>query len=145
MFSAFERFPFCYMMKTMKVSEKVIGMVALIAFTLMAGSVICLASGQANMMNSCGNGMTTGVVCPFMSVSVQAIASTSTVTRVLGFVVALLLVVGFVIKSSFENGHADGFFAMAHERTRDSAVGRRSDVVLNLISDGVLHSRVFGY
>ncbi len=133
------------MMKIMKVSEKVIGMVALVAFTLMAGSVICLASGQANMMNSCGNGMTTGAVCPFMSVSVQAIANTSTVTRILGFVVALLLVVGFVIRSFFENGHADEFLAMAHEQARNSLIGRRSDVVLNLISDGVLHSRVFGF
>jgi len=133
------------MMKIMKVSEKIIGIVALVAFMLMAGSVICVASGQASMMDACGNGMTTGAMCPFMSVSIPAIANTSVATRILGLVAALTLIIGFVIKSSVENGYANKFFAMAHERTRNSAIGRHSDVVLNLISDGILHSRVFGY
>ena len=128
----------------MKISGRIVGMIVLAAFTLMAGSVICFASGQASMMDNCGNGMTTGAVCPFMSVSVQAVADASTVTRVLGLVVALLFVVGFALKSSFENDYAEKFFTVAHERTRDSAIGRRSDVVLSLISDGILHSRVFG-
>ncbi len=129
----------------MKASEKILGVVVLTAFVLIAGSVVCFASGQANMMSNCGNSMATGAMCPFMSISVPAVANTLTAARVLGFMVALLLVVGFVLKSSFENGYADRFFAMAHERRRDFAVGRRSDVVLNLISDGILHSRVFGY
>jgi hypothetical protein len=133
------------MIGIMKVSEKAIGIVVLVTFVLMAGSVICSASGQANMMNDCGNGMTTGAMCPFMSISVPAVTNTATATRVLGIMVALLLVVGFVVKSSFENGYADKFFAMARERTRDSAIGRHFDAVLNLISDGILHPRAFGY
>ena len=129
-------------MTIMKVSEKAIGIVVLVAFTLMAGSVICFASGQASVMNTCGNGSVSGAICPFMSASVSAVANTSSVARILGLVAALLLVVGFTLRSSFENGHAEKLFAFARER--DLAIGRRSDVVLNLISDGILHSRVFG-
>ena len=132
----------------MKVSEKAIGIVVLVAFTLMAGSVICFASGQANMMDTCGNGGVSGAMCPFMSVSVSAVANTSPATRIFGLVAALLLVVGFVFKFSSENGYANKLVALSgdgvHER-RDLAIGRRSDTILNLISDGVLHSRVFGY
>jgi hypothetical protein len=32
-----------------------------------------------------------------------------------------------------------------HIRTKDPAIGRRSDTILNLISAGVLHSRVFDF
>jgi hypothetical protein len=63
----------------------------------------------------------------------------------LGLATVLLLVVGFALRSSFGNGYTEKFFAVLHERMRDLAVGRRSDIVLNLISDGILHSRVFGF
>jgi len=125
----------------MKVSGRIIGIIVLVSFALMAGSVVCFASGQANVMDNCGNGMTTGAICPFMSATVQAIANTSSAARILGLV-ALLLIVGFVSRHSSEDGRAEKFLAIARER--DPATGRRSDVVLNLISDGILHSRVFG-
>ncbi len=117
----------------------------LFAFALTAGSVVCFASGQASVMHDCGDGMQTAAACPFMSVSVPAIANITTAMKVLGFVTMLILIMGFIFGLLTGNNRVKKYLIFAYERKRDAVIGWCSDIVLNLISSGILHSRVFGF
>lgn len=129
----------------MNASLKIVGTIALVAFVLMAGSVICFASGQASVMSNCGDSMAPTAMCPFMSVSVPAVTNAIFSMKLLGFVVALFFVAWFMFRHSFGDDYAKKLSLVTRERKRNSVIGRYSDIVLNLISDGILHSRVFGF
>ena len=124
---------------------KTAGMIALVAFALMAGSVICFASGQASVMSDCGGSMAPAGMCPFMSVSVPVITNAVFAIRTLGLVVVLFFAARLLLRHSIADDYAKKFFIIARERKRNPVIGRRADAVLNLISDGILHSRVFGF
>ncbi len=126
----------------MKALAKTAGIIVLVAFALMAGSVVCFASAQVAPMGDCGNGMANAVsMCPFMSVSVPAVTNVPTVALLVAFFLTVLVAFGF----SIDDGYARKFFAYAEGWARDLAPGRRFDVVISMISDGVLHARTFGF
>ena len=116
----------------------------LFTFLLMAASVVCLASGAASAMNDCGSegsAMGTAALCPFMSVSVPAVAS---VMRVFGVVAVLIGTAAAALWFFLADRYAENFFMFMRQRRRDFPDAAHADVVLNLISDGILHARVFG-
>jgi hypothetical protein len=125
--------------------RKILGILVFVAFALMAGSVVCLVTAQASVMGGCGGGMGAAAMCPFMSASVPAVTSATATMKTLGLVLALFFAVGFAIKTSALNIYNGKIFAFARQRKGDLPIGQRSNVVLNLISEGVLHSRVFDF
>ena len=126
-------------------TRKIFGVVVLIAFALTAVSVVCSATAQASVMGDCGNGMAPAAICPFMSASVPAVVGVSPIMKVLGLMMALGAAAIFMFGFSFANDRAKKLFISAYERKRDVVTGRRTDTVLNLISDGILHARVFNF
>jgi len=121
------------------------GIAVLSVFLLMAGSVVCLASSQASTMVNCGNNMGTGAICPFMSASVPAVASASSAMKVLALTTALVVLIGFAASHLAEDNDARKFHLFSRQRNSELPLGVQSNVVLGLISDGILHSRVFRF
>jgi hypothetical protein len=114
----------------------------LVIFLLVAGSVACLAATQGMpMAANCGGGMASAAACPFMTVSIPAVTA-GLVARNLILVIGLLVAIGFSV-SVARDIDASNKRLFVFARAGDAPTGRRSDVVLDLISRGVLHSRVF--
>lgn len=125
--------------------KEAVGAFILVAFVFAAASVICFASGQPNAMADCGNQMDgAAALCPFMSASVPAAAAASFGKEMA--LVPILLTVLIAFAAVYENNFRE---PMALARYRHShelppAVSFLNPT-LKLISQGVLHSRVFGY
>lgn len=117
-------------------------MLVLAAFALVAGSVVCLASGQPSVMVDCGNQMSEATICPFMSVALPTIATAS-----LGKEVVLILTVvlaGIAVVRIIEADQRQDATLSRYWDSPDSPPISFLNFTVRLISQGVLHSRVFG-
>lgn len=115
--------------------QKIAGIFALAAFALVAGSVVCLASGQPSVMADCGNQMNGAAFCPFMSASIPTVASAIVVLAAI-FVIVATIRISVRPEAAALAGRANSF---------ESPPRAFLDSTLELISRGVLHSRVFGF
>lgn len=115
---------------------------AILAFVLFAGSVVCLASGQPTMMTDCGNQMNNTVaVCPYMSASIPAISSTTFSKELASLIVLVVLVLTVMLY-----GVADRIaLAKSYELRPQAPPISYLNSTLNLISRGVLHPRIYGF
>ncbi len=128
-------------MKVMGNLRRWFGIFILVIFTAMAGSVICLAMAQAS---DCGGNMQPAAMCPFMSVSIPAVANGISGVKVLNLVILLVVAVGTAL-GFFLIDRSKKLFISAYERKREISIGTHANIVLNLISDGILHSRIFSF
>lgn len=120
-------------------AKKSIGIVLLVAFALLASSVVCLASSQVGVMNDCSAGHGGAVAaCPFMSVSIPALVTGATLV-LLAFAIFLAIA---VISGKQELA---GISFASYERRRVRSRAAFFDPVISLISRGVLHSRVYSF
>lgn len=128
----------------MQGTQRVMSAFLLIAFALVAISVVCLASGQPTVMSDCGNQMTGFALCPFMSASLPMI----TVAFLGKEMAAIIAIVLLVVVAAFAAAHRFHFKEMTSVYSRRNSE-RPSLSFLNptlrLISQGILHSRVFDY
>jgi hypothetical protein len=127
----------------MQSARKMIGSLVLAAFVLVAGSVICLASGQPGVMSDCGNQMSGAAMCPFMSASIPAVAAAS-----LGETAAVLLVLALVfvaVAAVREDSSREAIALSRYRHGPDLPPVSFLNSTLKLISQGVLHSRVFSF
>ena len=120
-----------------------IGVAALAMFALMAGSVICFASGMPAAMADCGGQMSAAAVCPFMSVSVPAVtkAAPGNETAMMFLVLVLAMAVGFGAILSRQDAAPQRPGAHQFQGPPLSFL----DSVIRLISAGILHARVFAW
>jgi len=132
---------FRYTIEIMKTSQKLIGIVVLTAFALMAGSVVCLASGQPAVMSDCGSGMTTATMCPFMSASIPTIAAASFTKAAVTVLVLMLVFVA--VAAYFEIVRRTSSTLSRYRRSPNRPPVSFLNATLRLISRGILHSRVF--
>ena len=120
-------------------ARKIIGISALVAFVLLASSAVCLASVQVSAMNDCSTGHgAAAAVCPFMSVSIPAIATGAT----LAIVIILLFV---AIETIVDTQALAGISFQTYNRRRTGFHASSFGPVISLISRGVLHSRVYDF
>lgn len=120
--------------------KKVIGIFALVAFALLASSAVCLASAQVSAMNDCST--THGgaaPMCPFMSVSVPAVAIGVTLAGLVAVVLSL------IIQAAASKQNFSQVSFARYERRRAGSRAAFFDPVTSLISRGVLHSRIYSF
>jgi hypothetical protein len=123
--------------------QKTISGLVLAAFFLVTVSVICLASGQPSAMTDCGHQISAGMMCPFMSVSIPAI-----VTASLGkaMVMILVLVLMFIVVAVVNgNDHLERASLFRSRSGTGLPPVSFLNSTLKLISEGVLHPRVFSF
>ena len=128
----------------MSVHQKLIASVALTAFILMAGSIVCLASGQPTVMGDCGSQMQGAAMCPFMSNSVPTVLAASFGKQVA--LVLLLVLVVLALQSAASDGQRLQTVGLSRYRRQSIETPPASflNTVLQSISSGILHSRVVG-
>lgn len=131
--------------------RKTFGLMATVAFLLFAGSVICLASGQPIAMTHCGDQMpstATAAVCPYMSVSIPAINATA-FGKDLASLLLIVIVAAFAVALPYarNNNGNDRATLIARSYTLRQGAPPASylNATLDLISKGVLHSRIYGF
>lgn len=133
-------------MKPMMDLRKSFGILILFAFIGMALSVVCLASLPMNAMDNCPNGGMGATLCPFMSASVPAIVNATPSVRTIAFalslVFALFLVSGLFLKNRHYLAGVPTFIRRQREKGFSTNV---FNVVLELISNGILHPRIFAF
>ncbi len=113
--------------------QKIVGAFVLAAFALMAGSAICLASGQPSVMTDCGSQMNGSAMCPFMSASIPTVMS----------VIVVLTFVFVAIAAVVEDGRSESMALARYQNNSGPPPISFLDSTLKLISQGILHSRVF--
>lgn len=127
----------------MKGAQKILGVFIFAAFVLVAGSVVCLASGEPALMSDCGNQMNGIAMCPFMSASLPIIAATSFKTEISVILAISLALVGIAAVLDNDRRKTVAFSRYVHSDERPPISFLNS--TLRLISQGILHSRVFGF
>ena len=122
--------------------RKWIGIAALAAFVFLAGSVVCLASGMPVAMTDCGNSMGGVAMCPFMSASVPAVMATSFWTEIAIALATVVLLAAAAGTSTTDSRRK--FESRLREAYRlHGPPSSFLDSVIRLISQGVLHPRIF--
>lgn len=123
----------------------------MVAFLLFTGSVICLASGQPTAMTHCGDQMpsaTAEAVCPYMSVSIPAIGANA-FGRDLASLLLVVIVVALAVALPYarnNNGNdRAALIARSYALRQGAPPISYLNATLDLISKGVLHSRIYGF
>jgi hypothetical protein len=122
------------------------GMVLLVSFSIVAASVLCLASAQANIMDNCSNPSGGATTCPFMSASIPAVINISDSIKQL--VVVLAFTAALVATGLFLYNAKDKFGKLLirmRQLERQRFQGKPVNTVLYLISQGILHPRIFAF
>lgn len=127
----------------MQGTEKTVATFVLAAFVLVAGSVICLASGQPSAMTGCGDQMNGAAICPFMSMSLPTVAAVS-MGREIAVVLTLALFAA-IIAAVRATDHQEAVALSRLRFTAEKPPLSFLNSTLQLISQGVLHARVFGH
>lgn len=127
----------------MQGTQKIVGVFVLTTFAFVAGSVVCLASGQPSAMTDCGNQMNAAAMCPFMSVSIPTTTAASFGKTMSVILLLTLLVIAAIGVAQTDRREVTTLSRYWHSPNRPP----RSflDPALNLISQGILHSRAFGF
>ncbi|MDE2019468.1 MAG: hypothetical protein KGJ13_03915 [Patescibacteria group bacterium] len=123
--------------------RKIIGVAALLAVVLAAGSVVCLASGKP-MAPGCDNGTSGAAACPFMTVSVPAVAAPIAGREVAAFFMVVLAVV-FSFGAAFSREHAGTVSVERMHMAGERFSAPLLNPVLQSISSGILHSRIYEF
>ena len=124
---------------TMPGSRKIASVIIISVFTALAVSAVCLAAGQPSLMTDCGNQMGSTAICPFMAASVPALADLS----VAHYIVIVLTLAIFTAAAAIVVA------ASAHREPVRLRYGplrtpiSYSNFVLNSISEGTTHARVY--
>ncbi len=130
-------------MNTAQNIRRVMSLFIIVVLVLVAGSVVCFASGQPNIMMDCGNQMSGPAICRFMSVSLPAIIAVSVAGE---SALILILAAVFSIIVSFHKDNRRKIAALSRRwHSQSSPPASFLNPVLRLISQGILHSRVFGF
>lgn len=130
--------------------RKTLGLIAMVAFLLFAGSVICLASGQPIVMTHCGDQMpsTGAAVCPYMSVSISAIGANAFGKDLASLLlVAIVFALAVVLPYARNNNGNDraALIARSYALRQGAPPASYLNATLSLISKGILHSRIYGF
>ncbi len=126
--------------------KKVITAILLSAIVVLAGSSLCLATGNPSVMSDCGNQMNETVshaVCPFMSTSISTLPA-PIVGKEITFLVFLFTIPMALILVT--KNTAGEILATTRHRTNPHTPPRSFlDTTTRLIASGTLHSRVFDF
>jgi hypothetical protein len=119
--------------------RKTTGTFLLLSFALLASSAVCLASLQVGAMADCSTGHgEASALCPFMSASIPTIASGSAII----FLVTVFFLVLGVLLGERESGAVS---LRSYEQRKVESRAEFFDPVVGLISQGILHSRVYAF
>jgi hypothetical protein len=127
----------------MQGARKIIGVLVLGTFVLVAGSVVCLAAGQPGAMTDCGNQMSGIAMCPFMTVGAPTVTAAS-----LGRELTAILILTFafvVVSAIIEKDRHEALTLSRYRHSSERPPVSFMNSTIKLISQGVLHSRVFGF
>lgn len=126
--------------------NKAAGIFILAAFSAMAVSVLCLASIQMNAMSDCSSSHGLPSICPFMSASVPAVFNIAfSAEQIVASLMLLSVLFAISIRFNKENTRIDKLLARVRQLKMDNLHNYSKDNVIALISNGILHSRVFSF
>ncbi len=125
---------------------KTAGIFILAAFSVMAVSVLCLASIQLNAMSDCSGSHGLPAICPFMSASVPVVFNASfPIEQIISALALMSVLFAVTIVLNKENARIDQLLARARQLKAGSFNNYSRDNIVSLISNGILHSRVFAF
>lgn len=124
--------------------RKATGWLLLVALVVAAGAMICSARFQSGEMDGCGGTHGSPAVCPFLSGNMQAVLDSSSQIKQLvlalgGLLIILIWVSGLSRVQKKIEKMLSRFKRYYLEKFRDL----KTNLITELISRGVLHSRAF--
>jgi len=123
--------------------HRTIGSIALIAVSLLAAASLCHASMPMDAMHPCPLADTGSAVCPLASQSEDAVTGPVSAVKTISYLIAVVILITGALGVHIGGRRLDRLIAYVRRLRREPAALPLTNPLIALISDGVLHARVF--